>query len=300
MTERYKTFPPGRDYFRVPMSSRRAALAGLSLYGACKPRALWGQRTAWIAVELLGPRALPGRASEWRPPIDAARWRALCETWRATLGAFDTMAAYHRRQASRPGLALLLLRHGTPVAFVKVRGGGKESLHDEAAALDAVWRFQPRSFSVPEPLMCGTEDEWQWFATAPLPVGLHHPPTRPPLDAILPEVEAALAGLPRPDGTPDHWRPMHGDFAPWNLRRVARTAVVLIDWERAGWGPPEADRVLYRATWAALRGRPPERCDALEAIRYWRQRAASWPETDTDHTFSLALLARLREMEERA
>lgn len=300
MTERFKSFPPGRDYFRVPTSSRRAALAGLSLYGACKPAALWGQRTAWMAVELLGAWALPGRSAEWRPSMDEEQWVELRDTWRSRLGPFDSMAAYQRRQASRPGLALLLLRGGTPVAFVKVRGNGGESLRDEADAHTAVWSFGPRSFSVPEPLLSGTTREWQWFATAPLPLGIHYPPADPPLDTILREVDAALADLPRPAGTPDHWRPMHGDFAPWNLRRIGRAAVALIDWERAGWGPPHADLVLYRATWAALRGRPAARSDALEAIRFWAHRAASWPASDTDHAFTLVLRERLRAMEGRA
>lgn len=297
MTERYKSFPPGRDNFRIPISSRRAALAGLSLYAACRPAARWWQRAAWLGVALLGPRVLPGRASAWRAPMDDAQWRELCERWGALLGPFDAMAVYQRRQASRPGLALLLLRRGRPVAFVKLRGGDGASVCEETRAHTAAWRFRPRSFSVPEPLCDGETGEWHWFATAPFPVRLHAPATDPPLDAIVEEVDAALGTRPRPPETPEHWRPMHGDFTPWNLRRIGRDAVVLVDWERAGWGPPRADHVLYEATRAALRGRPAARSDATEAIRFWRQRVAAWPATDADHAFTLVLQARLREME---
>jgi hypothetical protein len=299
MMEHYKSFPPSQDYFKVPMSSKRAALAGLSLYPSCKPRALWGQRAAWAAVELFGPRALPGRALPWRPSIDDEVWEELSAVWRAHLGPFDSMAAYQRRQASRPGLALLLLRRGAPVAFVKLRTAGRESLCDEANAHTAVWRAQPRSFTVPEPLTFGTVRGWDYFTTAPLPLRIHYPPRDPSLDAILGEVEEALADLYRSPGIPEHWRPMHGDFAPWNLRRVGRAGLVLIDWERAGWGPPYADRVLYRATEAALRGTEARVPNALEAILFWRRQVASRPDSDMDHAFTRALQECLRTMEQR-
>jgi hypothetical protein len=281
------------------MSSKRAALAGLSLYPSCKRRALWGQRAAWAAVNLFGPSALPGRASPWRPSIDDDVWEELSAAWNARVGPFDSMAAYQRRQASRPGLALLLLRRGTPVAFVKLRTAGRESLCDEANAHAAVWRVQPRSFTVPEPFIYGTVREWDYFATAPLPLRIHYPPADPPLDAVLWEIEAALADLHRPPGTPEHWRPMHGDFAPWNLRHLGRSTLVLIDWERAGWGPPYADRVHYRATEAALRGTEVEVPDAIEAIRFWRSKVASRPDSDMDHAFTRRLRERLRTMEAR-
>jgi thymidylate kinase len=300
MREQYKSFPPGRQYIRVPTSSRRAAFAGLSLYPSCKPRALWGQRAAWMAVALLGPRALLGRAVPWRPSLDEDVWGELSEAWFERLGPFDSLAAFERRQASRPGLALLLLRRGRPVAFVKLRTAGAESLCDEANAQGTVWRSRPRSFSVPEPLFTGTIRGWDYFAAAPLRGRIHYPPRNPPLDGILSDIEDALSDLPRPPGTPAHWRPMHGDFTPWNLRRVGREALVLIDWERAGWGPPCADRVLYAATEAALGGSEAMVPGALEAIRFWRSRVASWPASDLDHDFTRVLLQRLHVMEQRA
>jgi thymidylate kinase len=297
--ERYTSFPPGQRFFRVPTSSRHAALAGLSLYPSCRPRALWGQRAAWMAVTLCGPRVLFGRSAPWRPSIDPGVWAELCAMWCARLGPFDSMAVYERRQASRPGLALLLLHRGIPVAFVKMRASGTESLCEEAGAHTAAWKARPRSFFVPEPLLSGTIGGWDYFAIAPLPPRIHYPPDDPPVDAILSEVEGALADLHRPSDVPVHWRPMHGDFAPWNLRRVEGGGLVLIDWERAGWGPPSADRVLYRATEAVLRGTMTEPTGALEAIRFWQWQVANRPESDIDHAFTRALQARLRAMEQR-
>jgi hypothetical protein len=81
---------------------------------------------------------------------------------------------------------------------------------------------------------------------------LHRAPRNPPLGLITAEIQRALASLPRADGTPAHWQPIHGDFAPWNLRRVTSGRLVLINWEDVSWGPPGADEVFYRATQSAL------------------------------------------------
>src|SRR5438876_5364179 len=202
-------------------------------------------------VGLLGPRALPGRSFRWTPLGDM-EWGELSDQWRRDLGAFDDVAGYTRLQASRTGLALLLLRKGSPIAFVKLRQGDSVNLSNEKLALEAVWSYRPKAFQVPEPLRSGSAVGWHYLATAPLPPGLHRPPRRAPLPAILEEVAAALAGLPRRRETPNHWRPMHGDFAPWNLRQLRGGSLALVDWEAAGCAPPGADAVFYAASWAAL------------------------------------------------
>ena len=118
--------------------------------------------------------------------------------------------------------------------------------------MQAVWHHRPRSFLAPQPLAAGSTGPWHYLASAPLPPGLHGPARRPPLADILADIDTALGSLPRSSETPAHWRPMHGDFAPWNLRTLAGGGLALIDWEAAGWGPPGADRVFYEATSAAL------------------------------------------------
>ncbi len=101
--------------------------------------------------------------------------------------------------------------------------------------------------------------------------GYHRPPSHPPLDEIVGEVQSALSGLPRPPDTPSHWVPMHGDFTPWNLRRTGN-GLSLIDWESVGWGPPLADQVLYRAASKALRLRRSTIGLNLEASTFWLER----------------------------
>ena len=287
-TQRYKDFPPGWGHIKVPMSSRRAALAGLGLYSACRRRALWAQRAASAFVAIFGPEALPGRSFPWIP-LSGMEWLELSDAWRRELGSFDGMAGYIRLQTSPTGLALLLLREGASIAFAKLRQGNCGSLSNERRALDAVWSYRPRAFQVPEPLLSGSAGRWDYLLSAPLPAGLHRPPRNPPLRPILEEIQAALAGLPRPPGTPDHWCPMHGDFSPWNLRQVRGGSLVLIDWENAGWAPVGADEVFYRATWTALGYRPVARCDRHEAVQFWLERVAAHPMNSRDHRLALAL-----------
>jgi aminoglycoside phosphotransferase (APT) family kinase protein len=107
--------------------------------------------------------------------------------------------------------------------------------------------------------------------------------------AILAEVDESLAGIPRPSETPNHWRPMHGDFSPWNLRQLRGGSLVLLDWEDAGWGPPGADEVFYEATRAALRHQAAARCDKHEAVQFWRERVLAHPENVRDDRLAQAL-----------
>jgi hypothetical protein len=299
--KRYKDFPPGWGHIKVPLSSTRAALAGLALYTPCRPRGLWAQRAAMACVAIFGPRAIPGRSFPWTA-MGEIEWLELSDGWRRELGAFDDVAAYSRLQAWRTGLALVLLHKGLPVAFVKLRQGDSASLTNERLAMEAAWRYRPKAFHVPEPLRSGSAAGWHYLAAAPLPRGLHGPPRNPPLAAILQEIDAALAGLPRPCATPGHWRPMHGDLAPWNLRQLRGGSLVLIDWENAGWAPPGADEVFYRATQAALRHRLAGRCYMNEAVEFWRERMLAQLLAQTkntrDHRLTQAVSENLGRMSE--
>jgi len=221
--------------------------------------------------------------------MSEAEWAVLDDLWQREIGTFDEVTGYSRLQAGRAGAALLLLRRGVPIAFIKLRRGDPGSLVNEGLAMRSVWHFGPRSFRMPEPFRSGSAAGWHYLATAPLPPGRHHPPDDPPLSAVLGEIEAALSDLPRPPETPGHWRPMHGDFAPWNLRRLRDGSLALIDWEDAGFGPPGADEVFYRATSAALWGRHPAQSDADEAVEFWRRRVQPQPATEREHRLAVAL-----------
>lgn len=264
-----KDFPPGWGHIEVPMGSRQAALSALALYTPSRSRGALVQRAARGVVRVLGPRALPGKAVPWTPAVPAEIWEGLTQAWRQALGPWETLVSYRRREG-REGAILLLLATDGPLAFVKAL---PEAPTTEAAALRAVATYSTASFSAPRLLGEGTVGTWNWLAMSPIPPKPHRMEADPPLDSVISEIQLALASLPKPSGTPDHWCPAHGDFTPWNLRSIRGQGRWLLDWEDAGWAPPDGDRVLYVAAAAALQ-RPvaQQEIEPGEAADYWRQK----------------------------
>jgi len=246
---------------------------------------------------LLGPSALPGRRTALVPPIDGQLWPELLYRLRHALGEFETIATYQRVQIDRPGMMLLLLSRSGPLAFVKIRRLGDADIGNECDALRSLRSFGPRSFSVPEVLLEDTIGDWNYLALEPLAPRMHRVPKDPPLRAIIEDVRRALTELPRGGGVPSHWCPMHGDLTPTNLRELPDRRLVLFDWEEAGWGPPGADAVLYRATVAALGGERPAPTGDDEAIDFWLKRITSRSVTnERDRRLARALLGALTGM----
>ena len=208
ITDRYKSFPPGWNHLKIPISSSDAALAGLAMYSACRPTGIWLHRAAWLWVRLLGPRALPGRAVAWEPPMEGA-WLELAGVLEAALGPFDAIAGYLRAAAAAAWIALLLLRGGAPVAFVKVRYGESDALATEERAMRAVSASVPLSFRVPSPLLSGNVAGWRYLAVSPIPVQRHLGPHE--------SVASAASG-----GRPA--RPLHATSARGRAAGVAADA----------------------------------------------------------------------------
>jgi glycosyltransferase involved in cell wall biosynthesis len=103
---------------------------------------------------------------------------------------------------------------------------------------------------------------------------------------VAADASQALAGaLERPPDIPSHWRPIHGDLVPWNLREDDCRQLWLLDWEDAGWGPPLADSVRYIVAYRSLGWSSADRIAAVvratliaesaealqEAARFWLQ-----------------------------
>lgn len=265
----YKDFPPGWKHILVPTTSRAAARIGLAMYTPCRRRGELTQDVAWGAVGIAGPGVLPGRTVGWEPPEPRARWQRLLRKVRKTVGEFDDHVIYERREG-RAGVLLVLIQNDAPLAFVKIRLEEDDAIANEAATLELLGTTDHPSFSAPQLMTSGTVEGWPYLVTSPLPAGRHRMLTDGPPPGLFDDVAAALGELPRPEETPDHWVPMHGDLTPWNLRTFGKGSW-LIDWETAGFGPPHADEVLYRATATAL-GRPVESsgpADVAEAIAHW-------------------------------
>jgi Phosphotransferase enzyme family len=269
----------------IPTQSRRAARAGVALLTFSKPLPLACHRLLDLAVGVAGPRILPGARFDWSPP-------EVLDQVTEVVGPVDGIAVYERPQASRSGLAAVLLRAGRPVAFLKLRYDS-DALERERVALGAFGDGRPTGFRVPRPLGHGEN----WILLEAMPPRPTRPWRHPPIDTITGEITDRLATvLPRPPGVADHWAPMHGDLTAWNLRAAGRQRW-LIDWEDAAWAPPGADRVYYAATMGAVFGVRTGGADP-EAVQFWLDRVSARAGTDHDAALNARLISTLHAMRE--
>jgi len=244
-----KRLPPRNGHIEIPVTSRRDALAGLSLYTASRSRALFAQQAAWWLVNAFGPHALPGRSRDLDLPFPPEVLDELADAWRPEVGTFDSFAAHLRRPMARSGFALLLIRDGSPIGFVKLRRSAVEFLVTEHTALVALSDTAGLPFTVPRPLATGSVAGWNYLLMSALPSGVHRPANDIAIDEILDGLAGALHdAIPRQVEARSDWEPMHADFTPWNLRSAGVGKPVLLDWEDATWGPPRADALWYEAT----------------------------------------------------
>ncbi len=285
-------YPP-RGRLQVPLGTRRGARAAVATTMACKPAPVALHHAVALYAGLFGARGLPGPREQADPGLaPAGEVFAAC---RAAVGPFDAVALITRRQAERSGMLALLLRDDRPVAFVKaVAQASAHGLHVERACLAALSADRDAPVMVPAPVDGGiTAHGIAWTAMRPLPSRPHRPAWRAPVDTIVTWLQDRLAGALARGDAPDHWRPMHGDFAPWNLRRVFRGPLVLFDFEDAAYAPPQADRTYWRVTSAVLRGRTaPAGLDG-EAAPFWRAVVAARLAGAADPALDERLLAAL-------
>lgn len=270
MSARYLLFPPGRRNVWIPVASRRTASAGLSLVTFSRPLPVAAQLALWVATRLAGPWILPGRRRTWQPPVDG--WEQLTKSIGEAAGSFDGYAVYRRPQAARTGVAVLLLHGGTPVGLLKIREQNEE-LNREVTALGAFAAGGCGGrFRVPRVLARGSAGDLAWLVISPMEPVPSRPADPASAHALATEISERLEGvLPRPPDTPRHWRPMHGDLTPWNLRLTRGPLPWLIDWEDAAYGPPGADEVYFTATRAAVRRdtAAQSESDHQEAVAFW-------------------------------
>jgi hypothetical protein len=262
-------YPSPGSRLLVPAAGRRAAATGASIFMVCRPVAVAAHHAEWALVRGVGPRVLRGPRTRDAFDADDA---VLLDAIAAVVGPVDAVAVLRRRQEGRAARLWLALRAGEPVGFVKaVDGEGAARLDRERLALD-VLATQSGPVTVPRVVAHGTTPPWTWLVSTPMPARPHRPAVhRVPLDAIAEWLHHALGAAlgPRPPELPSHWLPMHGDFAPWNLRRYAGGPLVLLDFEEAAYGPPRADVTYWQATRAALRGGVPRAVLDREARDFW-------------------------------
>jgi hypothetical protein len=243
---------PRTGHIWVPRSSARAAAAGLSMHSPCVPWKVLGQRALYAAVRLGGSRILPGARASWDDPVEPAVFADFAGQWREAFGSWDSAALYSRPQSARAGCALLLLRDGRGVGFVRITADGAKAAH-EFAVMSGVHAARPSTFKIARPIGWGAGTHWAWVGTQSVPNYPLGAVRRLRLRlAVTEEIDAILDDvLPRGAHTPLHWRGSHGDLAPWNLRTGLSGVVRVIDWEDAGFAPPGVD-ILYGGLTSAL------------------------------------------------
>ncbi len=261
-------YPPG-GRLQIPVRARHGASAAIATTMSCKRAPVALHHAAALYAWLFGARALPGSRSTADVSLDHAA--EVFDACRAAVGGFDAVAVISRRQQQRRALLALLLRDDEAVAFVKAAPqGSAHGLDVERACLAGLSADADAPVAVPEPIDGGvTASGVAWTAMRPLPPRPHRPAWRAPVETIVAWLQERLGGALERDGAPAEWRPMHGDFAPWNLRRVFRGPLVLFDLEDAAYAPRDADRTYWRVTSAVLRGHSPGVLDA-ESAAYWR------------------------------
>jgi hypothetical protein len=278
----YVRFPPRWENVLVPSQPASATALGMTLYTASRPLPVLAQRALWCLALASRGRVLPGSREQWSPPMPDDTYLDLWDAWAALIGRVpDAIAVYHRPQAERTGLTLLLCA-GRSSALVRVRQDpGSLTLEREIST--AAEAARPAAFRVPRLLGAGEVDGWSWVGYE-LIARRPHRPVRRTVPGLTDQISALVESVvPRPAGVPPHWRGSHGDLTPWNLRR-SHTGTWLIDWEDACWAPPGADEVYFRATAAALGRRtvsamavPDEHVEALE---YWAEDVRRRPRDD--------------------
>ncbi|HSL74327.1 MAG TPA: phosphotransferase [Ilumatobacteraceae bacterium] len=250
------------EFVRFPLS-RRYTIHRASGRASRRIR-LVGGTSDWrrAIIERAGSAAIGLFGSHPWPSTDAWQWplwspERLIDALRHHLDDVSILAAAAPRQPGRARLSLLC-RSGGEDLVVKL-GRPDDGLENEAATLRLLADDPLPGIAVPAIVAAGRlgdDDPVAFVATSALGLDAQRPALDEPLRTFESDLARRLSTLPRPVGCPSDWVPVHGDLAPWNLRRTS-SGLALFDWEAAGWGPPGSDLAHYRRASADLRRRSP-------------------------------------------
>ena len=228
----------GRTVALIPAGIRRVP-GGLWTHSACRPAAVRvgnavGRLTG-VSLRLLRMGTVP-----WEPPVDAATWDVWLDSSSATVGAeVRNVAVLPAGDQHRRRFALLLLDvNDVPIGFAKWTRNPPNPL-----GLEAERRLSadpPRRFMIPRLLNDGTVDGWSYTINEMLPTGPHRPAnlTTSERRSLAEEIHTRLARIAESDEVVSH-----GDFAPWNVRRMATGSIAVIDWEDVCPSPTAVDEL---------------------------------------------------------
>jgi len=201
------------------------------------------------AVLIAGTRPWPTSIG-WRwPGIDV---RDIEQRLQASLPGIGIDAAAMPRQIDRARLSLLCHQARPERTIIVKLAAVDDGLEHEAMALSLLTDRPLPGIATPKVVATGLlGDGIAFLATDALGLDRQRPALDESLHSFERDLGDRLALLPRPADAPDDSVPVHGDLAPWNLRRTGR-GLALFDWETAGWGAPGSDLAHYRQSCAQL------------------------------------------------
>jgi glycosyltransferase involved in cell wall biosynthesis len=224
-------------FARTPAALSKA----VRIYGFGRRLSRWTQAALAMHVQVPFLRRVLAEPVMAPPPVCGwITWSAIQEELRRRNGEHPLeWIHFHSPWGKQRSNMLALNRDGTPRFFVVIEPNGFGPSHYDIPPTT--------SFRVAACTDSFQHDTWSVRQSEALPP-FHRPAkwNAHKIRRVAEEVSLVLDQLlPRPAGTPAHWRPMHGDYVPWNVREDRDGQVWLIDWEDAGWGPPLADLVRY-------------------------------------------------------
>lgn len=187
-------------------------------------------------------RLVPGSDVDWRAPVSTPafdnwvemiedRLRNQIEGWVVNLPA--------DRRRRRFNL-LLLDRSRQPIAFAKFTANPPNPL--ALSVLDEFSNNPPADCWVPGLLAHGLVEDFSYVVTSAMP-NLSHKPARLNWEVrhqLVRELQENLQHLVAPRSVV-----VHGDFGPWNVRRLRDGRIAVVDWEEATEGMVGADELWH-------------------------------------------------------
>lgn len=239
MSQLYRATWASRKKVLLPRKVRRVR-GGVWIYGSVgSPGLLANQITGLIAGRSIA--MVPGVDVEWVPPIDErvfTDWLLrVSETLKARVSAWAIQLPADRRRRRFNLLALDAV--GTPIAFAKFTTNPPNPL--TLAALTRFGAEPTKQFWSPTLLASERVGGFEVVVCTAMPNNRHDPAFLSPSDrrGVLEEMQDRLDDLVSPHVF------MHGDFAPWNVRRFRNGRVAIIDWEETMPGVELADELWF-------------------------------------------------------
>lgn len=247
----YKRTAASRGCLLLPMGIGRVP-GGVWVHSACRPLALAANTLSGFlsGIQLA---LVPGRRWNWSPKCGTELIAECLEKVSEMATAPMWIVVQLPRDARRRRFNLLLLdRRRRPISFVKFTTNRPNlmaiSTHKRLADR------APANFWAPSFIASGDDGTWHFLALSAMPNLPHYPARLSPASRreLVTEIQSWV------DSVGDERNAtVHGDFGPWNVRRLADRRIAIVDWEDMTIGPASVDELWHLLTWYNQRHRRP-------------------------------------------